>query len=275
MQFRRRVRVTVGPPGGIGTVVDDRFRVAFTVRKDDTQDANRAEVSIYGLNSDTRTRLLSTDNVMTIEAGYEGALEVLATGNVSAYRVQSDNPEVITILEAGDGLRTLRDARVSLSFEEGVSFQTVLDGITAQMNVGFRDTGTQLVGLYRNGFSFTGKAKEALNKVTARAGVSWSIQNDELQLVTRGGVAIRRAVRLTPQTGLIGSPQTLDDLDFVGEDGENTGYRVRCQLQPKIEPGGLIEIDSRDVSGQWRVKNVQHSGDTRASEWITTAEVVE
>ena len=272
--FDRRVVVTIGPEGGEGLRLDERFHIEFSVVKTVGQETNRIDCTIYGLSDQTRARINdSGSQVIQIEAGYADGVEVLAIGDITRVVTEYHLPEIRTVIEAGDGARALRDRRVNLSFEAGASVQRVLDRIAQELALGTRATGARAEGAYREGVSFSGTARDALNRVTQRAGLTWSIQNGELQILDRVDAAQGRGVLLTPQTGLIGSPRALEEQVEINERRRGDGFEVVSLLQPKIRPGELVVIQSRDVDGQFRVDTVTHSGSTRGNDWETTAEV--
>lgn len=272
-RFDRRCAVTIGPEGGTGVRVDERFRVAFRVVKTLGTDVNTSDVRIYGLSQDTRQRILSEGEVVQIEAGYASGTEVLGIADITRAVVERQPPDIITLLECGDGVRALRDRKVALSFEAGASVQRVLDRIAQELALGERATGAQVEGTYREGVSFSGTAKDALNRVTQRAGVTWSIQDGELQILDRVEAAQGRGVLLTPETGLLHSPERLDDVGLETDRQKQAGWRVRTLLNPKIRPGERLVIESAEVSGEYRIDTVEHVGDTRANDWFTEAEV--
>jgi len=83
-------------------------------------------------------------------------------------------------------------------------------------------------------------------------------------------------VLLTPDTGLIGSPERSDDIEET-QSGERKrlGWRVKSLLNPQIRPGDRLQIKSAEVDGVFRAENVNHFGDTEGGDWYTEAEVFE
>ena len=271
--FDRTCRVTIGPEAGEGPSISDDFRIWFKVVRSIGEELNTAEVEISNLSEYTRRNIQRDNQVCLIEAGYRGGIEVLAIADVTRSIIRHSPPDIITSIECSDGAKALRDRRVNLSFEAGASVQRVLDRIAQELALGTRATGTRADGEYLSGVSFSGTAKDALNQVTRKAGLIWSIQNGELQISDRVDANQSRAVKLTPETGLLDSPEPLDDPEEETEKRRGRGYRVRTLLNPKIVPGDEIIIESREVDGVYRVDVVEHTGDTRGQEWVTEAEV--
>lgn len=275
-QFLRSARVTIGPAGEDGASFDERFRIAFQVTKTLEQDANRAEVRIYGLSDDTVDRIQSLDNRLVLEAGYDGATKVIAVGDLSSYGTESEPPDSITVVESGDGLRALTEAQTSVSFAEGVDAERVLRQISDDMALEVRDVAETIDGLFEQGFSFDGRSKDALDQIAERVGLDWSIQDDEIQFTRPDAAALEEMVFLSRRTGLLDTPERMDDLSAGQVRGaEDGGWSFRSLLAPGIVPGGLVEVESPRVSGIMRVVSVEHIGDTRGPEWESRVEAIE
>lgn len=271
--FDRQALIRITQNNQIQKTFDQRFRIAFEIAKTIGQEANTLKVSIYNLSRSNRAELVKSGQNIEVEAGYSGNFEVVGIANVNRVLIEHNPPNIITTLEAADGVRTLRDVTLSLSFKGPVTVDRILDEVAEKMGIGRVDTGADVKGQYIHGFSFSGKAKEALNKLTAKANVIWSIQNNDLVIFDRFNSNLERVVLLTPQTGLIDSPQALEDDDASETRAKNRGYKVRSLLNPKIEVGNLLKLESQDVTGQFRIDSVVHTCDTRANEWMTEAEI--
>ena len=273
-QFGRVARVTIGPRGGQGVAVDQRFRVTFRVSKSLGRETNSMEARIYNLGERTRQRLLDQGEVMQIEAGYEDAEEVLAIADITRAIVRRNPPDVILEVQCQDGAVALRDRKINLSFEAGASVDRVLSAVADELALGRRDTGATPEGAYREGVSFSGPAAEVLDKVTRKAGLTWSIQDGDLQLLEPYAPAQSRGVLLTPGTGLIDAPEPLDDPEGRTEQRAGSGYRARALLNPKIRPGEVLVLESAEVPRtELRIDSVEHVGDTRGQDWYTEAEL--
>lgn len=275
-QFNRTASVSVGPAGQQGIELS-RNRIAFRVYKDVTGDSNEASVEVYNLSKDSEARFQETENTVVLRAGYGNETSIIAVGDISATQVRNQYPDIVTEVSIGDGLRALRDTRVSLSYRGGVSARSIIADIRSALEVDNRPTDADLSGTYRQGYSFTGRAREALDDVTARFGLSWSIQNGGLQIATRGEPVKGTAPLISPGTGMLGSPQRKDSLGSdLSAAKKRPGLIVRSLLLPRIEPESRVIIESRDVDRtEYRVLTVEHNGDTRGSDWTTQLEVVE
>jgi hypothetical protein len=271
--FDRRCAVTVGEEGGTGTRIDERFRVVFRVVKTLTTETNVSDVQIYGLGDSLRQQFLASGQVMQIEAGYAAGSEILSIADITNASIQRQPPEIITKLECQDGAQALKERKVALSFAPETPVQRVLDKLAQELALGQRATGVQVQGVYRNGLTLSTTIRDALNRVTRKADVTWSIQDRQLQILDPVLSSQGQGVLLSPTSGLINSPERIDDPENEEELRRGVGYRVRSLLNPKIRPGEQLILESVEVQGQFRIDTVEHTCDTRGNEWYTEAEV--
>lgn len=270
--WERACAITVGS-GGSGTVVDERFRVQFKVVKTLTTDTNTAKVEINGLSESTRQSFMKPEKVMQVEAGYKGDTEILSVSEITNATILRDPPEIITQIEVQDGAIALKDRKIALSFAPGTPAKRVVDKIASDLALPRKATGVQIKGVYQNGITLNTTARDALDRVTRKAKVTWSIQDRELQILDEVDASQGQGVLLTPETGLISSPERLDDPEKGDNIRRGAGWKVRSLLNPKIRPGEQILVQAAEVDGQFRIDTVTHVGDNRGNDWYSEAEV--
>lgn len=139
---------------------------------------------------------------------------------------------------------------------------------------------------FANGFSFIGAGRTCLDKVCAGTGLSWSIQNNVLQIIEQGGSTKVEAVKLNVDSGLIGSPERIvKGVKRIDKQktrkvkktkaDKKAGWRVKCLLQPTLNPGDLVYVESVPITGWFKIESLKHIGEYRGSQWYTVMEVYE
>lgn len=271
MLFNRIVEVLIGEPGQENIFIPNEFRVVFNITKTIKEDINSCQLNIYNLKQETRDKILKPGFRVIIQAGYSNA-EIISISDIIRSNIKYDIPDIITEIEAGDGARA--DIDIDLSFEAGRPVSDVLDIVSGKLGLPVRDTGVEVNGEYLQGVSFSGSAKTALTRITRKANLTWSIQDGQLQILSSKGTANNRAIVLNKTTGLVNRPEKLDSLQF-NENNENAGYKIKSLLNPKLEPGGIVFVESESLTGQFKINTVRHYGDNRGSQWNTEAEIYE
>ena len=273
-KFGRRVKVTVETEAGAQIEIPEALRHYFELSKSDDQNRNSGKLEIYGLSEDTRAQITAGSGRVQLEAGYRDEIETLADVEYTRAFVRFEPPEVVTEFELSDGGKTLLEKRVSVSFKKGTSAGRVFDELVTQLDTPVRDTGFRPEKAFRKGFAFEGPIASALDKVTKHDDLTWTVQDSELVVLKPGETSQGSAVVVSPDAGMIGSPDPLND-ELGSTQGKKTGYTVRTLLTPRVAPGDRVRLSSRQADGEFRARRVAHRGDTHADTYETEIEMRE
>lgn len=259
--FDRRARVQVD------SLLLEGFDLRFEITKSlSAKTPNTAELRIWGLDVDHRQNLQELERVyMSIEAGYASGMSLLFRGDLRDVSSQRADAEWITTITSDSGRRA-RKQRLVRSFAPGATVGSVLSaaakamgvrlGNTAQRVVSAKIAGTQASKFF-NGYAIAGAIDEELDRLARSCNLEWSIQDDELQFLDHGDPLAQIAVRLTSQTGLLGSP----------EPGNRGIVDARCLILPDVYPGRRVDVQSEHIRGMYRVETTKHVGSTFGDEW--------
>lgn len=278
--FDRIASVEIGPPGAQGLRIANS-RIAFQVDKSDKPPANKAKVEIYNLSQGTRDRIRKTTDVVMIRAGYREATgeELIFTGWINLVQHSFPSPDIVSRVEAGDGQKELREARSSLSFAGNVQLSQVVQKLVDDFGFDKRPNIDVPNVRWTEGYSWVGSTAEGLRQVLDRVGYSYSVQNGLVQILPKGGANGKPVLLISSDSGLLSSPEPINQVEGDLEDSstkKKPGWAFRCLLMPQLEPGGLVQLRSKAVTGTFRINNVRHSGDTEtAQDWTSQVEVSE
>lgn len=296
--FLRVAELEVGQAGKIGIFIKD-LRFSFNVEKTLSETLNNSTLKIYNLSPSSRRLVETPNNLVILRAGYEhdiGAITIF-TGSVRRALTSKDGADWVTELELDDGLIAYRDSKVSISFPPGAKGADVLSSIATKLNIPVKSLPSDIAKkIYPTGFSFVGKSREAVSKVCEYLGLEWSIQDQEVQILKKGGSVKNQVIVLSPGSGLLGSPaleaKTMGDKEAAkqgittdskgvitrnkaSEDGdikprlEVQGYKVKSLLQPTLIPGHMVKLQAEGIDDFLKIEKVSHIGDTYGSEWYT------
>lgn len=257
--FQHKAAVTVD------TIRVEDLDLAFRIDADLGKKPNKAEVSLFNLAPSHRDELEQLEEaVVVVEAGYESGVTRIFRGDMREAKSTRQGADIVTKIEAADGEQRHRAARTNRSFGRDTRVGDVLSAIASDLGVdpgngrsvaeAAIETGRKL---FTGGTVVSGKAVDELTRVTDSAGLEWSIQGRRLQFLERGKALKGTAVRLTPDTGLLGSPE----LSSKGV------LRARMLIIPDVFPGRRIQIESEHVDGIFRVEKCSYIGDTSADSW--------
>lgn len=259
-----------------GTVLRVRdLRITFDITKTKGSTTNKAKIKITNLSQETRAKLREKDALVRLYAGYEGDLGavLIFVGNTQHLVNEWQTPDIVTSIEAQDGQKVLRQTRISFSYNTRTAINTIVNRIAGEIGIPLKQDFT--IDGYYNGFSFNGLAKDALDAICRKTGYSWSVQDNEIQIVKKDGSTNTTAVKLSPETGLINQPERMADQEGQFEDAlqSELAWKITSLLNPRLQAGGLVQLESKQATGTFIIEKVRHYGDSRGKEWYSEIEV--
>jgi hypothetical protein len=257
------------------------LRIRFSIEKNTKSNSNTARVEIYNLSEYTRNLIREFDDTVTVSAGYSEGYgnKLMFKGQITKINHKKELPDIISALECGDGIKKARETRASVSYEEGSKTRDIIQDLANKLELPIKSIPDDIKESYVQGFSHTGSVKEALNKVVEKAGLEWSIQNEEIQIIKKRNVTKSPEIIISDLEGLIEQPEKLNDLEanLIG-DQPKPGYRIKTLLNPDIEPGIKVFLQSPNVQvdqPEYRVEKVTHTGDNWGGDYVTEFTIVE
>lgn len=274
--FDRQYRLSAGQAGATGFEIggDQRpLHISFSVEKADTDSQNTAKVSIWNLNDQHLAELNKDDCVVALKAGYGTVMPLIFTGVVTFATTKTDGSDIVTEIELVDNRIELRDTFVSVSYTGTVNCKTLIQDTADQMgltvsfsyNAEFKDI--------PNGYSYVGPARNVLTKACDTSGLTWSINNGVLQVKKPGDTMSREVYELSADTGLIGIPAKVQISDETA--GNSYGWDVEYLMNAAINIDDYVHLNSKYVTGYFRVYSVNIEGDNVDGSWTCTARLLE
>lgn len=250
----------------IGTLRTTDLDVEFKATRTLHGRGGTAEVTLYNLAAVHRRELAGQRRpFVRLEAGYADGMSVLFQGDARQVTVRPQGPDWVARVTAGDGEHALRTARVGRSFGPDTRLVEVLAALADALGVGAGNLPQALAGrgLDRVGDTFPegvvlhGPAVEALDRLARSAGLEVSVQAGVLQLLPLGGALQRGAVLLTPDTGLLESPEIQ----------KTRTVKAKALLIPDLVPGQKVRLRSATLDALYRIEQADYAGDTRGEAW--------
>lgn len=293
-QWLRVAQLVVGK-GGNGLMIEN-LRIQFEVVKTVDSKPNKALIKVFNLNQthDAQIRTEYTD--VFLNAGYEGALNLVFRGNITHVFHYKEGTDWITEIEAADGDKDYRNAVVNEVLAAGATNQDVVDRVMRSMpNTSKGYAEASKAGRTR-GKVLVGNARDHLDKIAKQDGANWSIQDGTLQIVKTDSLLPNEAIVVNSATGMLGAPEINED-----------GITVKFLMNPKATVNGALQLDNNNIQmkgtkigetkkgnqqtgervnssnfqdgkytrldpdGIYKMLKVTHKGDTRGKDWQTEA----
>lgn len=257
--------------GGVTDIVGKPgMRVTFNITRTDKKEPNTNKVVVTNLSASTRSALQTKGVKLTLEAGYAsvGTTRIFR-GDVRTVDHVRNDASWDTTFQVGDGERAYQNARVGESFAPGTNGNVILNYLANASGLQIGNVADVDLSRVRfdSGYVVAGKWQQAMQRFCASVGYSWSVQDETLQVLAPDGEQPGLIPLISPQTGLIGSPE----MGSPETKGKPQLVKFVSLLKP-ARPGGLVHLKSDRYDSDVRIKKVNMRGDTHGDDWYTEYE---
>ena len=259
MQFDRKVKLVLTDKVKSMSWTD--LHVDFVIEKTADATPNGAKFVIFNMNENSRGFVNKPMDV-TFLAGYGSAETAVFVGQVikDGIKHEYNGVDWVTVLDCRDANSGLNQVKVNKSFEGKVSLKKSVDYLIEEMGLG---KGVLNIPdkQYNNGLALSGFARDRIREIAKKENLEFNVQDGNAFILAKDE-KVDRVVVVNAQTGLVGSP--------IVEDG---GVSFECLLNPNIKIGGKVRVESRVVTGEYKVEKLRHAGDNHKGNYYTRVEV--
>lgn len=278
--FGRKYRIIVAEKGTDGIDITG-LRTVFSIDKSMSAEPNRSTIQIYNLAPATQNFILSSAKRIIIEAGYENSEQygLIFDGDiVKALRRAAQSIDKITEVIAQDGDLFLNSGFISVSYSAGQTTESVLSQMAGiadeEMTIGNVSSDLKGTKLAR-GKAMFGQPKDYATMLARSEGALFYVNDRKINLVKPGDLPEGEVVDLSPDSGLIGTPEQTHD-----------GISGKCLLNPLLNVNKLVHISNEFVqetskigraslrSGVYKIIKLKHTGDTMGNDWYTEFDAI-
>jgi hypothetical protein len=276
--YDRRYEVFVNGDKFIGQSAGLQFRTVFEVVHDFGGFVSYGDIALYNLKEETAKKLYTINGSIELRAGYADTINTVFKGTmINTFRERDNANTLHRILARGGSQST------SVSIEETLGKgSTVEDAVRAcALAMGYPVVGAEALaslGTYIRGLSLHGDPRQYMNSLAKQFGFSYTIENDRIVVMPDNGTRNVTPIIVSAQTGMEGIPEITE-----------IGCKIRMRLRPDVQIGGRIQIEAGFKSfnfnglyfkgvprsagtGEYRIFQVKHSGDSHGDTWTTTIE---
>ena len=261
--FDREYRLAAGKAGGMGFEIGEKSKsqpvplhINFSIERTDLETQNTGRVTVWNLNKEHLATLDEKDCVLSLKAGYGSRMPLIFAGIVTNCVTTNDGADRKTEIEVVDNLVEIRDTYVTISYVGTVNWKTIFDDVA-------------------NRFSFVGLARDIMTKGCACCGLVWSLQNGVMQVKKPGDVMSREVFVLSEDSGLLGIPARVTEANSETSDKTSIGWEVEFFLNGAIHIDDYVKLESKTVTGYFRVAKLTQAGDNISGDWTCTARLME
>lgn len=264
--------------GSQGQAISNPWQITFDVSKsadNKRNNGNSAVIEIYNL-SDDQIKLLESDYLeVSFSVGYiSTGTHLLVQGNVTETSTVKSGNDYVTQLKIGEGYTALNHEQLASVVSPGKTVKDVLEEIRQQMPGVARGayTGTNLNNPIVFGWRLKGSPKEMLMKLCESQNLEYNINSGVLNVSEENGL-LTKDVTLAPvlnaRTGLIDLPFHTSETGRKPKKDKKRrrGVQFKALLNTDIVPGKIVKLESKWITGFYRVNTARFSGDFRGNDW--------
>ena len=243
--------------------------ISFEAKHSSESSPNEAKVTLYNVHADTRAKILTEGKRIEIHAGYWPAngsrwAGIVFKGQIRKTLTKVDGgTEVVTEIECGDGDDGYARARVRKRTRKPPTHAAVVSEIVAAFKAHGIKAGVIDIPDYTEARPRTidRAARRELDDICRQHDLQWSIQDGELHVYSRDDVLRDDRVVLSPDTGLLDSPQRSEH-----------GVDIKALMLYELRPGHTIRLENPYVSNplagtEYKVHEITFSGDNFGGEF--------
>lgn len=261
--------------GNIHSSLEDTLHISFSIEKSESKTPNTAKIQVWNLSPKNLKILDTKDCVVELKAGYDNNNTLIFVGSVANVITIMDNADRMTEIEVVDGMVALRDTNISVSFNGIVNCQDVYKMIANRMGLSIVLSKDLTYKSLPNGFSFVGKGKDALKKVSQACGHTWTVQNQVLQVKLPGRAINTQGYVLNSGSGLINRPKRITLNTSADSNKTVTGWEVEYLLNGTIGVNDIVKLESDEANGYFLAHKITIDGDNLDGDWICTAQLLQ
>lgn len=253
------------------TISNRELDCEFDIPFDDDTEADEAEILVYNL-SDTTVQNIKTGEQITVTAGYGSDTGIIFSGYISKPKTYYSGVDRITEIHAIDSNERKGREIESISYAGGTPASRILQDLVGMVGLPVAVFAPKRDHVYKDKATVEGGLMENIRKYAKVCGVS--------AYICKGQIYVRPVVdgdgldfTLSADTGLLELSEFEEE--STAEDFIDTvhGYEITMLLQHRVTTASLIKVNSKNVSGSYRVREGSHTYD--GTNFLTKVKAVE
>ena len=253
------------------TIDNEELDCVFDIPFDDDTEADEAEIIVYNI-SDTTIQNIKRDAQISVTAGYGDDTGIIFSGIISKVRsYYSGNDRVTEIYAIDQAVLKERELK-SKSYAKGTKASKILQDLISQVGIPVAVFAPKRDHTYKDKSTVDGGLMENIRKYAKVCGVSAYICKGQIyarHILDGDGLDFT----LSSDTGLLSLSEFEEEQ--TAEDFKDTvkGYEMTMLLQHRITTASLIHVQSRNVTGVYRVREGSHTYD--GTDFLTKVKAIE
>ena len=253
------------------TIDNQDLDVEFEIPFDDDTEADEAEIIVYNI-SDLTIQNIKKDAQISVTAGYWSDTGVIFSGVISKVKTYYSGEDRATEIYAIDQASLQERELKSISYAKGTTASKILRDLVSQVGLPVAVFSPKRDHTYKDKSTVDGGLMENIRKYAKVCGVS--------AYICKGQIYVRHILdgdgldfTLSSDTGLLSLSEFEEEQTAEDFKDTVTGYEMTMLLQHRITTASLIHVQSRNVTGTYRVREGSHTYD--GTDFLTKVKAIE
>lgn len=278
IQRDRVYELTLGDTkSGNGFIVNSSLQVRFQINKssDNKRGGNTATIEVYNLSPDHIRMLEGEYLYCKFSAGYKetGPL-VVVEGNVVESSTVKRGTDYITQILMGEGYNDLNHVKLKQMVAPGKTNLEVIEEIRSKCPSIARGayTGDNLNKTTMFGYPLVGAPLHVLGQLCEANRMEYNVSGGVLNISDENGLLTKNqtlAPIVSEETGLIDVPfyTSAQGRKLPKDKKRRRGVQFKALLNAEYNPGYIVKIESKFITGIYRINTSRFTGDFRGNDW--------
>lgn len=262
---------TVIIESGNVTIRNSELDCEFSTSFDDNTAADEAEITIYNLSNQTVNGFKNNAKI-TITAGYNTDTGIIFSGFITYKKTYYEGVDKITKIKAVDDLKRLNKEVESISYVAGKKASYILKDLCGRVGLPIAVFKTARDYTYTDEVTVDGSLADAIKQYATVCGVSAYVCKSKIYVRPLKDGDNTRFI-LSADTGLLSVAEFEEQSDTEEYKDVIKGFDVECLLQHRMQTASIIELDSKNYKGTFRVREGTHT--YSGSDFKTTAKIIQ
>ena len=253
-QYQQRVIIKSGDVTINNLSLDCQFEINFD---DDTQ-ANNADITIFNLSAATVNRFKNKASI-TVTAGYGTDTGVIFEGYITSKKTYWEGVDKITNIRALDDSKRYNRTVESISYAANTKASYILRDLCNKVGLPIAVFKTNRDYTYTDEVTVDGGLADNIKNYASVCGVSAYVCKSKIYVRSLNDGDNTKFL-LSANTGLL-SVTEFEETVSSKEYGEETvkGFEVEMLLQHRLQTASIIQLQSKNYNGTFRVKEGSHA----------------
>lgn len=271
-EIKGQFNQTVIIKSGNVTVKNSELDCEFETEFDDDTAANEAEIIIYNLTDKTINQFKHNAKI-TITAGYGTDTGVIFSGFIVDKETYFEDVDKVTVIRVLDDRNREEREIENISYSANTKASYILKDLCGRVGLPIAVFKVARDYTYTDEVTVDGDLFDKIKDYAEVCGVSAYICKSKLYVRSLKD-GDNTHFKLSAETGLL-SVAEFEKKSKSKEFGEEVikGFKIECLLQHRIQTASIIELDSKNYKGKFRVKSGEHH--YNGSDFITKATIVQ